>query len=229
MATGTIILRPSQDVNVSHAKSSGSSGYLLIADQTQDGDSTYIYQTLSSTTSTTVNSTFMLSGNIPNEKINITAVRLYSCATKGNNGETATYNCYFAINTSNGGNDSNAATSATLGTSYAITSTTSSTLVTQINNYITSNNVFPTVSVKIATTGTKSSSKNSSNGYVRVTQVYMEVDYETIETSKIYLKENNAWKEYSKIYIKENNSWVEKSMSEISSIFSTTANYVKSS
>lgn len=57
----------------------------------------------------------------------------------------------------------------------------------------------------------------------------MEIDYETIETSKIYLKENNTWKEYSKVYIKENNSWVEKSMSEISSIFSTTANYVKSS
>lgn len=48
-------------------------------------------------------------------------------------------------------------------------------------------------------------------------------------SKKIYIKENGIWKEYSKVYIKENNNWVEKSMDQISSIFSTTANYVKSS
>lgn len=230
MATGTIILRPSADKTVDHIKSSGSLGWSLIADVTPDDDSTYIYQTLSSTSDTSIGSIFILTGTIPIEKINITNVKLYIRARIGTNGETGSCIGYFAVNSENGGNSSNAVVSnPSLSTSYVTSNNTSSTLVTQLNEYINTNNSFPTVSVKVTSNGAKKSGKNASDGYIRITQVYMEVDYETIETSKIYLKENNAWKEYSKVYIKENNNWVEKSMDEISSIFSTTANYVKSS
>ncbi len=44
---------------------------------------------------------------------------------------------------------------------------------------------------------------------------------------KIYFKTNGTWVQYSKVYIKQNGSWVEQSPSNWSSIFSTTANYVK--
>lgn len=230
MATGTIILRPSSDGTVSHTKSSGSYGFSLIADTTPDDDSTYIYQTVDTTEGASISSVFLLTGEIPSNKINVTNVKLYMRARIGTNSETGSCTCYFAVNSSNGGSASNAAVSnSSLTSSYVTSNSSSSALVTQLNEYINTNNTFPIVSVKITTTGTKYNDKNASNGFIRVTQVYMEVDYETIETSKIYLKENNAWKEYSKVYIKENNSWVEKSMSEISSIFSTTANYVKSS
>ena len=45
-------------------------------------------------------------------------------------------------------------------------------------------------------------------------------------SKKIYIKENGIWKQYSKIYIKQNGSWIEQS--DWSSIFNTSANYVKS-
>ena len=45
-------------------------------------------------------------------------------------------------------------------------------------------------------------------------------------SKKIYIKENGIWKQYSKVYIKQNGSWVEQS--DWSSIFNTSANYVKS-
>lgn len=44
-------------------------------------------------------------------------------------------------------------------------------------------------------------------------------------TTQIYIKENGTWVPYSKVYKKINGSWVEQS--DLSSVFSTTANYVK--
>lgn len=57
----TLILRPASDSSLRHSCSSGSSGYSLINESTSDSDSTYIYQTISSTSSETMNSTFGLS------------------------------------------------------------------------------------------------------------------------------------------------------------------------
>jgi len=42
--------------------------------------------------------------------------------------------------------------------------------------------------------------------------------------NKIYLKVNNTWREYSKVYVKVNGAWVEQS--DLSNVFSTSANYV---
>jgi hypothetical protein len=180
MATGTLILRPSQDVSVGHALSSGSSGYSLISDVTADDNSSYIYLTLSSTSSTSVESTFLLEvdGTMPSGALTITAARLYSRATKSGNGESASYACYFAAGTSAGGSSSGASTSETLGSSYNTVNSTSSSLVSDINTLIETDGEFPTVSVRVTSTGTKSSGKNASNGYVRITQIYIELDYE---------------------------------------------------
>jgi len=46
-------------------------------------------------------------------------------------------------------------------------------------------------------------------------------------TTQLYVKENNVWRTYSKVYKKINGSWVEQS--DLSNVFSTTANYVKQS
>ena len=46
-------------------------------------------------------------------------------------------------------------------------------------------------------------------------------------TIQLYIKENDTWRMYSKVYKKINGSWVEQS--DLSSVFSTTANYVKQS
>lgn len=181
MATGTLVFRPNADISVSHNRSTGNNGYSLINETTADDDSSYIYQTLSSTSSRSVTSTFTLGlvGTLPTGNIQITAARLYSRAKRGNNNESASYTCYFAAGTQSGGNSSSAATSATLTTSYVTTNSTSSSLVNDINNLILPND-FPYISVKVTTTGAKSSGKNASNGYARVTQIYAEFDYEEV-------------------------------------------------
>ena len=180
MATGTLTFIPNADISVNHSRSSGSNGYSLLT--TNDDDSSYIYQTLSSTSSTSMTSVFTLgvSGSMPSSYIQITAARLYSRARIGSNSESGSYRCYFAAGTTAGGSDNNASTYQSLSSSYSTTNATSSILVDDINALITRDE-FPTLSVKVTTTGTKSSGKNASNGYIRVTQVYLELDYEEVE------------------------------------------------
>lgn len=180
MATGTLTFIPNADISVNHSRSSGSNGYSLLT--INDDDSSYIYQTLSSTSSTSMTSVFTLgiSGTMPDSYIHITAARLYSRARIGSNSESGSYRCYFAAGTTAGGSNNNASTYQSLSSSYSTTSATSDTLVEAINALITKDE-FPTLSVKVTTTGTKSSGKNASNGYIRVTQVYLELDYETQE------------------------------------------------
>lgn len=179
MASGTLIFRPSADVSLNHSLSSGSVGYRLIADETPDDNSTYISQTLSATDSTSVSSVFTLTcAELPPYSFKITAVRLYARGAKGNNGETASATCYFAAGSASGGSSNNAAVSGTLNTSYATSNATSDSLMTEINSYVENDGEFPIISVKVTTTGTKSSNKNASNGYARITQVYAEFDYE---------------------------------------------------
>ena len=180
MATGTLTFIPNADISLNHSRSSGSYGYSLLT--SEDDDSTYIYQTLSSTSSTSMTSVFTLgvSGTMPDSYIQITAARLYSRARIGANDETGSYRCYFAAGTTAGGSDTNASTYQSLSSSYSTANSTSSTLVDSINSLITKDD-FPTLSVKVTTTGTKSSDKNASNGYIRVTQIYLELDYEEVE------------------------------------------------
>lgn len=180
MATGTLTFVPNADISISHSRSTGSNGYSLLT--SADDDSTYIYQTLSSTSSTSMTSVFTLgvNGTMPENYIQITAARLYSRARIGGNNETGSYHCYFAAGTTTGGSDTNASTYESLDSSYSTASSTSSTLVDSLNELITRDD-FPTISVKVTTTGSKSSSKNASNGYIRVTQIYLELDYEEVE------------------------------------------------
>ena len=180
MASGTLIFRPSADVSLNHACSTGSAGYALIADATADDNSTYISQTLSATNSTSMSSTFTLTvdGELPPYSYKITATRLYARGVKGNNGETASATCYFAAGTAAGGSSDSAAVSSNLNTSYTTGTATSDSLTSDINTYIESNSEFPIISVKVTTTGTKSSNKNANNGYARITQIYAEFDYE---------------------------------------------------
>ena len=180
MASGTLIFRPSADVSVNHARSSGSTGYSLIADINADDNSTYISQTLSSTSSTSMSSTFTLTSadGLPPYSYKITAVRLYSRAMGASNNGSGSYACYFAAGTAAGGSSNNAATSGNTTSSYTTLSSESSELLTTINNELELTQEFPVISVKVTTKGTKSSDKNANNGYIRVTQVYAEFDYE---------------------------------------------------
>lgn len=57
--------------------------------------------------------------------------------------------------------------------------------------------------------------------------IYIFVEDDGTSNSVIYVKNSGSWQQYSKVYLKQNGTWVEQSPSNWSSIFNTTANYVK--
>lgn len=229
MVTRTITLRPSADISVGHSLSAGSSGYALISEATADNDSTYIYQTLSSTDSSSITSTFRLSGTMPTDPYTVSAVRLYLTGRKGAAGESGAMYFYSGVNTTEVDNDTYcgvAATSSDISSSYKAFQKESTRLADLINQYMTTHNgAFPSVTGKIITTGKKSNSKGASDGFIRVTQIYMEVDCEVDTGQHIFVKENGNWVEYSKVFVKQNGIWVEQA--DLPSVFDTNTMYLK--
>lgn len=210
----TLILRPVSDESLNHSCNSGTSGYSLISESSADDDSTYIYQTVSSTSSVSVTSSFTLGGTMPSGLFKIIGATLY---VRGRTSADYTYSGTYQLSIDS------SASSMSLSTSYQTSSNGVATSL--INNTYTSLN-FPSLSVTITTAGNKSSSKNS-NFQIRITQIYLELEYEEIveDNSIIYIKESGNWNKYSTVYKKENGVWVIQS--DLVSIFDTNTNYVK--
>ena len=211
----TLILRPVSDESLNHSCNSGSSGYSLISESSSDDDSTYIYQTVSSTSSASATSSFTLGGTIPSGSFKITGATLY---VRGRSSADYKYSGTYQLSIDS------SASSMSLSTSYQ-TSSNTEVATSLINNTYTSSN-FPSLSVTITTAGKKSSSKNS-NFQIRVTQIYLELEYEEIieDNSIIYIKEGGNWNRYSTVYKKENGIWVLQS--DLETLFDTNTNYVK--
>lgn len=213
----TLILRPVSDESLKHKCSSGSSGYAMISELSSDDDSTYVYQTVSKTSSASVTSSFTLGGTMPSGSFKITGATLY-VRGRSNAAADDEYSGTYKLSIDS------SASSMSLSTSYQ-TSSSNGVATSLINNTYTSSN-FPSLSVTITTTGKKSSTKND-NFQIRVTQIYLELEYEEIieETTTIYIKESGNWNQYSAVYKKENGVWVIQS--DLGSIFDTNINYVK--
>lgn len=208
----TLILRPISDRSLKHSCSSGSSGYAMISESSADDDSTYVYQTVSSRTSTSETSSFTLGGTMPSGRFKITKATLY---VRGRSTGEYTYSGTYKLSIDS------SASSMSLSTSYQ-TSSSTGVATSLINNTYTSSN-FPSLSVAITTTGKKSSTKDD-DFQIRVTQVYLELEYEEI-VEDIYIKENGNWNKYSAVYKKENGIWVLQS--NLTSIFNANTNYVR--
>lgn len=211
----TLILRPARDESIGHSYSSGDSGYAMISESSADDDSTYIYQSISSTSSSSATSKFKLTGPMPSGSFKITGAKLL---VRGRSSGSGTYSGTYklSIDTSS--------SNLSLSTSYQDSSNTSA-ASSLINNTYTSSN-FPSVSIEITTSGKKSSSKDS-NFNIRITQAYLELTYEEVveETDALYIKQNGSWVKYNKVYKKINGSWVLQS--DLTSVFNQNTNYVK--
>lgn len=208
----TLILRPVSDESLNHRCNSGSSGYSLISESSADDDSTYIYQTVSSTSSASVTSSFTLGGTMPSGLFKITGATLY---VRGRSSANHTYSGTYQLSIDS------SASSMSLSTSYQ-TSSSTGVATSLINNTYTSSN-FPSLSVTITTTGKKSSTKDD-DFQIRVTQVYLELEYEEV-IQDIYIKESGNWNKYSAVYKKENGAWMLQS--NLTSIFDANTNYVR--
>ena len=208
----TLILRPISDRSLKHSCSSGSSGYAMISESSADDDSTYVYQTVSSRNSTSETSSFTLGGAMPSGSFKITGATLY---VRGKSSANYTYSGTYQLSIDS------SASSMSLSTSYQTSSSTGVATSLINNTYISSN--FPSLSVTITTTGKKSSTKDD-DFQIRVTQVYLELEYKEI-VEDIYIKENGNWNKYSAVYKKENGIWVLQS--NLTSIFNANTNYVR--
>ena len=195
----TLILRPVSDESLNHSCNSGPSGYSLISESSADDDSTYIYQTVSSTSSASVTSSFTLGGTMPSGLFKITGATLY---VRGRSSANYTYSGTYKLSIDS------SASSMSLSTSYQ-TSSSNGVATSLINNTYTSSN-FPSLSVTITTAGNKSSSKNSSF-QIRVTQIYLELEYEEIieDSSAYYVKIDGRWRKVLTAYRKVNGAWEE--------------------
>lgn len=195
----TLILRPVSDESLNHSCNSGTSGYSLISESSADDDSTYVYQTVSSTSSASVTSSFTLGGTMPNGSFKITRATLY---VRGRSSADYTYSGTYQLSIDS------SASSMSLSTSYQ-TSSSTGVATSLINNTYTSSN-FPSLSVTITTAGKKSQNKNS-NFQIRVTQIYLELEYEEIieDPSAYYVKVDGRWRKVLTAYRKVNGVWEE--------------------
>lgn len=222
----TIILRPSADVTLGHNCSSGSSGYSLINESSADDDSTYIYQSISSTSSSSKTSTFKMSGTLStSNKIKVTSIKVYVRAYE--NG-SSNYTCSGKYKISAGGNSSSEATMSniTSQTSYTNYSTTYSASDLNISDTEFSSLDDLNMTVTVITSGNLTSNKGSSF-HVRVTQVYAEVTYEEVipTGTGLYIKSDGSYVEVKKVYKKVNGIYVEQT--DLKSLFSTSTMYRK--
>ena len=208
----TLILRPINDRSLKHSSSSGSSRNAMIIESSADDDSNYVYQTVTGRTSTSETSSFTLGSTMPSGRFKITKATLY---VRGRSTGEYTYSGTYKLSIDS------SASSMSLSTSYQ-TSSSTGVATSLINNTYTSSN-FPSLSVAITTTGKKSSTKDD-DFQIRVTQVYLELEYEEI-VEDIYIKENGNWNKYSAVYKKENGIWVLQS--NLTSIFNANTNYVR--
>lgn len=211
----TLILKPSQDESLNHVCSSGNSGYLMISETTADDDTTYIYQTISSLSNSSLTSKFILSNTFPNTSFRITSAKLY---IRGKSSADGIYSGSYKLSTDT------ISSSFSLSTSYQ-TSTFEITSYFMDNIYNSSN--FPNISIELTTSGQKTSNKDN-DFQIRITQIYLELIYEEISVENenaIYIKQDSSWVKCAAVYRKINNSWVLQS--DLTSVFDENLNYIK--
>lgn len=149
----------------------------------------------------------------------VSGVKIHVVARQTGSLSNAKCNCYFAVGSESGGSSADMGVEvSSLTTSYVDYTSTSIAMAEAINNYIATNNAFPTISAKL----TNSSSYSSYQ--IRITQIYIELLYGEISTN-LRLKQNNSWTPVTKVFKKVNGSWVEQT--NLSSLFNTNTKYIK--
>ena len=208
----TLMLRPVSDKSLKHTCSSGSKGYAMIKEVSSDDDSTYIYQSVSNTSSASVTSSFTLGGTMPSGSFKITGATLYVVGKSTSKSSSDQYSGTYQLSI-----DSSASSMA-LSTSYQ---TSSASVATGLINNTYTNSNFPSLSVTIVTTGNLASS-GKDNFQIRITQIYLELEYEEVGH---YTKINGSWQKIITIYKKIDGVWVLQSDS--ASIFDENVKYIK--
>lgn len=169
----SVILRPSSDIQLGHQCSAGSSGYTLINEETCDNDSTYIYRAITSTSEAQTFSKFGFdTSSIPADaKINSIT---WTCTSRDSDDKISSGS--YAVLSNNGTMIPHKQISGPvsgLTTTYETKVYKSTEAISSLGELI----------LQLSSGGSKASSKDD-DGYVRITQAYIEIDY--TEASNTY-------------------------------------------
>lgn len=209
----TLTLRPTSDDVCTLKCSSGSSRYLLINEEVADDDATYIYVSVGSTNNAGVGAIVTLGGTLPSGKFKVTGAKICIRAKATNRGTSSV-----SVRLASDKNES----SFSVTTSYETYSDTN-VGATYIGKTYTSSS-FPESILNIKADGAKANSKDSSFE-VRITQVYLELEYELIggePSFGIYIKVASTWKEIKSAYKKVNGEWISITSEDCKSILRST-------
>ena len=198
MATGTFYLRPSADISVEHSlyPEGSTSAYMLINEETSDGEATYIYKYCYNEYSAT--SSFKMNGEYPDKIPNITSAKLVI-----NGDDDGSKNAYREIK----------ATVKIGSTSFEYSntsnphiSTDASDIAAEINNNL-NNGIVPNVEISIYSYLSDNQDVGTEGLTVYITQVYIELTYEF--DLNIYTKSNGVWTQADAVYQKQGGVWTE--------------------
>ena len=194
-----LILRPIADTTLGHTCSSGTAGYSMISETTADDDTTYIYQQVTEQTAQSATSTFKLGGTLPSGAFKITGATI---RVRGKSDSNGTYSGTYQLSTDSAA--SNITLSAT-----AYSNTTNSDVCNSLIGNIYTSSTLPDISVTITTTGQITSTGTKTGGQttpeIRITQVYLQLEYEPVlGLAKVYTQ--NAWHN-ALSYIFINGTW----------------------
>lgn len=216
----TVILRPTVDDSLKHLCSSGSSGYAMLSEVSADGDSTYVYQSISGTSSETAGSRFKCGGaGVGKIKISSVTLTVNAKTTKGNTSDTAKITYWLTSNTTAAGGVGQ----SVLTTSYSDFTKTYSDSDLNIADKVFDSFDAANFLASVLTAGAKNSKKND-DFQNRVTQIYLTVEYTPVSdttTTGIYLKQNGAYTQAQAAYKKVNGVWTTTDKTAID----TTKNY----
>lgn len=174
MATKITYIRPSSDVSVGHSLQGLTTAAACMAEETADDDSTYITQSVTSTTASTVTTTINMSGTfsigsardfvVDKVTLCIRAKKTSSTSgiISGGAKSSGTAECTINGKTSSG--------SISIGNSYAL-----SEISVDTSSFTTAGEYsFP---VTISTTGAMGTGNKDTEYEIRVTQAYLKIEY----------------------------------------------------
>lgn len=209
---GSLILRPTETISSSHTKyPSGSLAHNCVNEASSDGDSTYLQQSVSSTTNTNVDSRLRFSGKFPSKHCTITKITVYATA-KTSTTSLANRRVNYILHNINGVAETSTNIKYDLTTSYATYSKTIDNAVAGMQLLIQNDGTI-TFEATVRTVGQKGTGSKASSGTLRVTQFYFIIEYEEIIES-LLVKVNGKYENITKMFVKENGVWVQKNLKE---------------
>lgn len=206
---GSLVLRPVGTVSTNHTLyPAGSVAHTLVDEETSDGDSTYLQLSVTSDKNTSAETVLKFSGKLPSKNVIIKSIDVHvtaKCSTTSLANRRT--NVLFEWT-----GTKVFTTNSSLTTSYVDSSVNVTEVVSYLQDLITDEGEL-SFEMTSRSVGAKSTDKNASSGTIRITQVYIVINYEE-KIERLMIKTNGTYMSINKMYVKEKGIWMQKDIKE---------------